>query len=122
MGSGQAEQSIRHGGGKRAASGSLTGVWIMKSGRSLTELATELERQANSKKDFIAPNGKLHMQVVDGQAPVEHVVITGVNGGMQLTPIAHGQLANVLGIPKAYYDKMLSDKPDLLATNVNRWL
>jgi hypothetical protein len=36
--------------------------------------------------------------------------------------IAHQQLASHLKIPKAYYDRMLLEKPELLTNNVNTWL
>lgn len=35
---------------------------------------------------------------------------------------AHSQLATNLGIPQAYYRKMLAETPDLLAVNVNEWM
>lgn len=91
----------------------------MKSGRSLTELAAELERQAKSKRDYVADTRALKMEEKPGD---DRVILQGVNGGMTLRPIAHQQLASSLGIPKPYYDRMLSETPDLLAANVNRWL
>lgn len=98
----------------------------MKKGRSISELAAELERQATSKKDYIADTRKLTMRETGSSAAFGNdantVYLDGVNGGMTLRPIAHAQLANVLGIPKPYYDRLLSEQPDLLATNVNRWL
>lgn len=94
----------------------------MKSGRTLQELATELDRQAKSKKDFLADTRKLKMVPDDSDIPERRVVLEGVNGGMRLRAIAHGQLASTLGIPKPYYDRMLETQPDLLAINVNRWL
>ncbi len=90
----------------------------MKTGRTLTDLATELERQARSKRDYIADTRALKMEPTTDD---KHVILQGVNGGMNLRPIAHQQLANSLGIPKPYYDRMLTDAPDLLSTNVNRW-
>lgn len=91
----------------------------MKQGRSLTALATELERQAQSKRDFIADSRKLHMEE-DKQAG--GVILQGVNGGMKLRSIAHAQMAATLQIPKPYYDRLHELAPDLLASNVNRWL
>jgi hypothetical protein len=89
----------------------------MKAGRSLSDLAAELERQAASKKDYIADSRRLELKPVgDGK-----VMLDGVNGGMGLRPIAHAQLAGSLQIPKAYYDRMLADAPDLLCRNVNEW-
>ena len=36
--------------------------------------------------------------------------------------VAHGCLSNRLGIPKAYYDRMRQEAPELLSWNVNNWL
>lgn len=83
------------------------------------DLATELERQHKSKKDYLADTRRLKMRPTDGDGGV---ILDGVNGGMTLRPIAHQQMANTLGIPKPYYDRMLEQQPDLLAANVNRWL
>jgi hypothetical protein len=95
--------------------------FTMKTGRTISELAAELERQATSKKDYIADTRKLTMREArTGEAT--GVVLDGVNGGMSLRPTAHGQLAASLGIPKPYYDRMLAEQPDLLSANVNRWL
>jgi len=90
----------------------------MKSGRSLQELALELKRQSETKKDYVAPTNHLSMRPIKAGV----VILDGVNGGMPLRPIAHAQLANTLGIPKVYYDKLLAEQPDLLSLNVNRWL
>jgi hypothetical protein len=43
-------------------------------------------------------------------------------GQYAITPHAHGQLAEHLGIPKKYYERMRQERPDLLATNINTWL
>jgi len=90
----------------------------MKTGLSLTQLAAELERQTASRRDYIAPQGKL--QAVPVEADIQ---IDGINGQpFAITPYAHGQLSQHLAIPKAYYDRMKAEKPELLAANVNTWL
>ncbi len=90
----------------------------MKSGRTLNELAIELDRQARSKKDYLADTRVLQVRPdLKGG-----VVLDGVNGGMPLRPTAHAQMGQALGIPKPYYDRMLQEAPDLLAANCNRWL
>jgi hypothetical protein len=89
----------------------------MKTGRTISEIATELERQAKSKKDYIADTRRLSLE-----ARPSGLVLQGVNGGMQLRDTAHTQLADTLKIPMQYYDRMLREAPDLLAKNVNNWL
>lgn len=88
----------------------------MKSGRTLTELAAELERQATARKDYIAPQGKLRADVVDGE-----VVLDVKDEPKAISNLAHSQLAQDLAIPQKYYDKMRTEDPDLLAHNVNAW-
>lgn len=90
----------------------------MKAGRSLSELAAELQRQADSKKDYVADTRRLNMAAIDSGK----VILNGVNGGMELRATAHAQLASTLQIPKPYYDRMLEQAPDLLSRNVNQWL
>lgn len=106
----------------------------MNTGRTLQSLAAELERQTATRKDYIAPQAKLEAVVVNRPAPEEftpgtvasaagELRIEGFNGvAMPLTGYAHGQLADVLEIPKKYYDRMHTDQPELLAKNVNTWL
>lgn len=89
----------------------------MKTDLSLQQLAAELTRQTESRKDYIAPQGKIEAAPVDGD-----IVLNGINGGLGITPYAHAQLADHLDIPKKYYDRMKTETPDLLAVNVNRWL
>lgn len=90
----------------------------MKTGRSLTDLAAELQRQAESRKDYIADQGALSTRVVEGE-----IVLDGINGEPKpLTPFAYRQVADHLGIPAKYADRMRTDEPQLLAANINAWL
>ena len=95
----------------------------MKSGVSLQQMLTEVKRQSESKEDYlIAPNrlrmesyGKemfLHLSDDNGTELIEPMTITG---------IAHRQIGTHLRIPAAYYDRMLEERPDLLAYNANTW-
>lgn len=89
----------------------------MKTGKSLQDLAAELSRQTESRKDYIAPQGKVEAVVVEGE-----VMLDGINGQpFSITPYAHSQLADHLGIPKKYYDRMKGEQPALLATNIGAW-
>ena len=92
----------------------------MKTGKSLTELAQEIERRAAAKKDFVAPTPKLSMDVVETQVALQ---LGGVNmPALAINDLAHGQIAEYTGIPRAYYQRMQQHEPKLLAANVNRWL
>jgi hypothetical protein len=84
-------------------------------------MAIEIERQQAAKSDYIAPSAKMAVMAEKGKAAMtlggEHVApVYGIN------QVAHSQLAEYLGVPKAYYDRMLVDAPELYAQNVNHWL
>lgn len=91
----------------------------MHKGMSLQEMAAELQRQTASRKDFIAEQGALRA-VVDES---ETVKVGGLNGEpLALTPHAHRQVGDHLGIPARYYERMRLEQPRLLAGNINTWL
>ena len=95
----------------------------MKHGRTLTELAMELERQRTAKHDYLLDTRKMHMDALSDDMQISitndttgETLILGVN------EIAHNQIGSNLGIPSKYYDKMRHENPELLAMNVNSWL
>jgi hypothetical protein len=90
----------------------------MKTGLSLSELASEIERQANTKRDFIAPARELAMEA----EPTGLAVRVNGHGSFGVNETAHAQFAERLSIPKTYYDRMLTQAPELLTSNVNHWL
>jgi len=104
----------------------------MKQGRSLTELAQEIERQnqPGAKRDYIVGVNALSMDNdvlprVNSEDTVKfepRLVLK--NGAIQRLPIngiAHRQIGERIGIPAKYYDRMLDSAPQLLAANVNHW-
>jgi hypothetical protein len=93
---------------------------MARNGRSLQDLAAEIERRAEAKKDFIAPVTKFDIAVRDDKPVIE--VLNGDTKQFEMNDIAHGQLAEYAGIPLPYYKRMLAADPGLLATNANRWL
>ena len=89
----------------------------MKQGKTIQELAVELKRQAEAKKDFVANTQALALVPVENGVQLE----VGKNGQFPVNEHAHGQIAARLKIPKDYYDRMRTQQPGLLATNVNTW-
>ena len=87
----------------------------MKNGRTLQQLAVELERQLKTKKDFIADARDLAM--VNGSS----LTISG-HGSYIVNDLAHEQIGLRTSIPRAYYEKMQKSAPELLDENVNHWL
>lgn len=92
----------------------------MKTGKTLSELAAEIERQYKAKKDYVADLSAVKM-VPASAAPGGQALALSNNMGFGITPIAHEQIAEHTGIPKKYYDRMQKESPDLLANNVNAW-
>lgn len=95
----------------------------MKTGLSLQELAAELERQRQSKRDFVVDSANMgisatgrsfNLYPISQSEPPEMV--------FDMTNLFHSQLGSALGIPAKYYDRMLDGFPTLLAENVNGWL
>jgi hypothetical protein len=88
----------------------------MKTGKSISELAAEIERQQSTKRDFIADTREVRID--DGRL----VLRTG--GDETSYPVrqaAHRQIAQRVGIPAKYYDRLREEAPALLADNVNHW-
>jgi hypothetical protein len=83
-------------------------------------LVEELERQRRSRLDLIVDSSSLKA-VPDDFFGLKLAIPD--YGGYSLTDWAHGQLADKLGIPRKYYQRMLdSGRFWLLAENVNAWL
>jgi hypothetical protein len=89
----------------------------MQKGLDLVQLATKIQSNQKLKKDFIADTNVLTMQVRDKMPMLE----IPNEGDFPLLPVAHDQIGARTGIPAKYYDRMLQEAPDLLATNVNAW-
>lgn len=94
----------------------------MKEGLSLQEMAAEIERQSRLKEDYLVDTRNLQMEPFGSQVYL-HMYDKGsdVLEPLEVNQIAHRQLGTHLKIPAAYYDRMLSEYPDLLAQNVNAW-
>jgi hypothetical protein len=90
----------------------------MKTGKSLSQLAAEIERQQETKRDLIANTKNIGLQA-NGDGVV--AVVGNTDNTFGINALAHDQIGVHTGIPAKYYDKMLAEAPDLLANNVNRW-
>ena len=91
----------------------------MKTGITLSEMGMELQRQAESKRDFVADTRTLKFVATNDGA----VLLDGLPiGPAELRKTAHGQFSTVTGIPQKYYDRMKEEAPELLSRNLNHWL
>lgn len=89
----------------------------MNAGLTLSQLAAEVERQQNSKKDFKVPTSKLEVEVVDKNVALK---FDTDNGGtvLPMTRRAQTQFAEHMKMPQKYFDMLLADSPDLLAQHM----
>ena len=92
----------------------------MKHGKTIVELANEISRQQNAKRDFLINANKVSAFVHDNKLnlgfPIDQDLFMG-----EMTNNGHIQLGSYCDIPKKYYDKMMSH-PDLLSKNISHWL
>lgn len=94
----------------------------MKEGRSLQELAMELERQRQTKQDYLLDTRNLTMDCDKSLCRITiHNDEKHIDTMLDIGVIAHRQIGSTLGIPSRYYDKMREEYPGLLAQNVNSW-
>jgi Domain of unknown function (DUF932) len=95
----------------------------MKQGKSIVELAKELERVKVAAKDFVVPTEKLVAKVVEAEKP--KLALTFQNGkehSFGLNSWSSSQLAGYTDIPKNYFDRIADENPALAAENVNHGL
>ena len=92
----------------------------MKTGKSISELAAEIERQQNTKRDFVARTDKINLFVDQGET---NNVALDLGGGevFPISDLAHEQIGAHVGIPKPYYDRMRAEVPTLLTDNIKTW-
>lgn len=91
----------------------------------LQALSAELVRLQETKRDYIVDTRRMTFKTDDAESfltfdssdPRDN----GIAGG-SLNEHAHGQVSARLKIPKAYYDRMRTDAPTLLDTNVQHWM
>ncbi len=94
----------------------------MKTGRTLADLAQELSRQLKAKKDMIVPSPLMRFATDSGGTSRLTVETTDGAAQFGITDLAKRQLAEKLGIPYGYFERMRGKQPDLLDRNVNTWL
>ena len=89
----------------------------MKQGKTLSELALEVQTQHSLKKDFVAPTTQMRVDVIDRKA----VLTVEDFGQYPIKDHALTQIAERVGIPTKYLRKMQDEAPQLLSTNINTW-
>lgn len=93
----------------------------MKQGKTLVELATEIERQAQNKQDYVVKSQVLRMH--SASEGVSRLTLGDeVYGEYVVNDLAHKQIGQHIGIPATYYAKLRTEFPILLDSNVNTLL
>ena len=94
----------------------------MKTGKTLVQLAEEVQRQAEAKRDYIASTNDMRIVPrTDGSEGVK-LELGGKSGELlEIGYTAHDHISEVTAIPRAYYRRCLQERPELLARNVNEW-
>jgi hypothetical protein len=84
----------------------------MNKGRPLPTVVAEILETARTKRDVVVPNSALRM---DGE---KNTLVWDTD---YATPSqhTHGQMADYLGIPRRFYDRLRSEAPGLITANVN---
>jgi len=96
----------------------------MKTGRTIQDLAHELDSRAKQKKDFVLSTSSITFGVDgDPEKPetLQHHLTVPLEGMFRPTDHTHGQIASRLKIPRAYYERMRQEAPYLLRDNVQHW-
>jgi len=87
----------------------------MKTGKSISEWAAELDRQNAAKRDYIADTRELSLSETGNLV----MKLGDSSTEFSVTDSTHRQIGTRLKIPATYYDRMRSEYPELLAQNVN---
>lgn len=111
----------------------------MKRGKTLMELAQELTRVRDTKRDFVVPTERLRAEVVTtieektpsniGQASnkeerkrLKLAFDNGTTHRFGMNNHSRGQIAQYADIPRGYLDRLTTEKPELAASNLNHGL
>lgn len=91
----------------------------MYQGKNFGEVLSTIQTQSKLKHDFLVPGSYMKMDPFSN-----NLTFSSSQKEVSFVPnkTFHGQMSDALGIPRKYYDKMLSEEKNLLAVNTNTWL
>lgn len=95
----------------------------MKTGSSIQSIAETILKSNEAKRDYIADTKALEMVRVNEGAPdvALRFQVGGAARQYRPTALCLEQIADRVGIPRKYADRMRTEAPDLLCRNVNHW-
>ncbi len=93
----------------------------MKYDSTLNEVRRKMDEIENNRRDFVADRSRVW---VDPDDPTTFCMTTPDNpyARFHMTESMHESLAHRIGIPQMYYNRCMRKEPELLSTQVNRWL
>lgn len=94
----------------------------MKSGITIEQLSEEVLRQRNAKADYIVNTSQIEIESYNNNIFM-HIINDNIDiiEPLNIKPFVHRQIGTHLKIPASYYDRMMYENSDLLATNANSW-
>jgi hypothetical protein len=99
----------------------------MKTGRTIAAIATQISEECKAKRDYVAPTTALAMTTLSpqaGQSVPDVALQFSVSCQVQQyapTTLCLGQIADRVGIPSKYAERMRTEAPELLCSNINHW-
>ena len=94
----------------------------MLKGKSLTEMAKELERIAEERVDHIVATESIEAKANDGKVTLNFEDADSKEVSVDLNSHAGGQVAGFTDIPTRYFRKLEAENASLLADNINHGL
>jgi hypothetical protein len=96
----------------------------MHKGIPMKELAAELQRQLDTKTDYVADTRRMSVATVKGETGFGGATALAIDDPDGLaeyvvSDYCHGQIAERVQIPKRFYDRLREDHPDLYDSVVN---
>jgi hypothetical protein len=90
----------------------------MKTGSSLTSVATRVDHLRRHARDFLARPAQIRLSATSA-APT--LVLDDGTGALSfgVNDLVHDQIAEYIGVPMPYCKRMLAEAPELLAANAN---
>lgn len=93
----------------------------MKTGRSISEIAQTILANRQAAKDYVANTTALSMTQVDGGDVALQFTVKDTPRTFKPTTTCMAQIADRVGIPSKYAERMRREAPGLLCSNVNHW-
>jgi hypothetical protein len=90
-----------------------------RKGMSLEDMAKELTRQRDAKRDFVANTKEIKVEA-DSASPTKLTMQVGTIDKFPVRRHAIRQIGAQLKIPAPFVDRLAKDHPDMLAWNVNK--